>query len=106
MIKKIIPLFILATFALGACTAAQYAPVRLGQDYPTRTAPEAIEVFRSSTPNKKYIEIGAVRSCCSNDTNAMVDLLRKKAPESGGDAIIDLDMRANGGVTATVIRYQ
>jgi hypothetical protein len=101
-------LFIIAAavFALSACTSIQYVPSRLGYTYPVRTAPAAIELFRSSSPTKKYIEIGAVSGCCSTDANVIIEMLRKKASENGGDALIGLDMRANGGISASVIRYE
>ena len=98
----------LATFTtlLVACSSAQFAASRVDQVYASRTPPEAIELFRSSQPAKHFIEIGAVSACCSSDANRMIEMLRKKASENGGDALVGLDLHASGGVTATVIRYQ
>jgi hypothetical protein len=91
---------------LSACTSVQFAPSKLNQVYPKRTSPQAIELFRSSSPTKKFFEIGAAAACCSGDANSMIDLLRNQASESGGDALIGLEINAHGGASATVIRYE
>lgn len=95
-----------AFFLLAGCMTAQFAPSRVAQSFPVRTPPEKIEIFRAQAPAKKFIEIGAVNACCSHDANEMVDKLREKASESGGDALIGLDINAVGGATASVIRYE
>ena len=86
--------------------SAHFAAARTDQGYAPRTAPEKIELFRSQLPSKKYIEIGAVNACCGDDTTAMIAMLRKKAAESGGDALIGLEIDARGGATASVIRFE
>jgi hypothetical protein len=91
---------------LNACSWAQFAPARVDVAYPQRTPPDKIELFRSANPSKPFDEIGAATACCSGDVNAMVDKLREKASECGGDALIALDVRANGRATATVVRYR
>jgi hypothetical protein len=36
----------------------------------------------------------------------MIDLLREKASEYGGDALVGLDVNAKGEALASVIRYE
>jgi hypothetical protein len=93
---------------LDACTSmsAQFAPSLPNQQFSQRTSVDKIELFRSQTPNKPYTEIGVVNSCCSADTNELIDLLKLKASQSGGDAILGLDVQAVGGASASVVRYQ
>jgi hypothetical protein len=99
-------LFEAATFILFVgCTTAEFAPAKMNQTYDYRTSPETIELFRSASPSKAFIEIGAVSACCSADANDMIELLRKKASAAGGDALMGLDINAHGGATASVIRY-
>jgi hypothetical protein len=88
-----------------ACTTVEFASSKVDEHYPPRRQAKDIELFRSGHPSKSFFEIGAVSACCG-DANAMTDLLREKAALSGGDALIGLDLRAGGGATATVIRYQ
>lgn len=103
--KKMNMLVLLGSLAITACTSVQFAPSKMGQVYPSRTAPDAIELFRSSAPTKKFIEIGSASACCGG-SNYVTGILRKKASETGGDALIGLDFYANGSAMATVIRYQ
>ncbi len=98
---------LLLCFSNFACvTTSQFAPVHSTQAFSLRTPAEKIEIFRSQAPTKKYLEIGTVNSCCGGDSNILVESLRKKASESGGDAIIGLELSAVGGAFATVIRYE
>jgi hypothetical protein len=90
----------------SACATAQFAPARLDVHYDSRTSVDKIELFRSSKPSKAYLEIGAVVICCGGNTSSMVDKLREKASALGGDALIDLDVSADGRASATVVRYQ
>lgn len=99
-------LTLFALLWLSACAEAQFAPTKMKQSYPYRTPPSAIELFRSSAPTKSYFEIGAVNACCSSDTNSMIELLRAKASENGGDALMGLDINAKGGASASVVRYK
>ena len=97
---------ILMLFLLSGCTSVQFVPSKVNQVYAKRTEPAAIELFRSSSPTKKFFEIGATAACCSTDANSMIELLRKQASESGGDALMGLDISAKGGASATVVRYE
>lgn len=99
--------FLSCALLSGCVTMAQFAPSKISQNYPKRTPPDQIELYRTQTPVKKYVEIGAVSACCNSvATNKLIDLLRSKASDVGGDAIIGLDIDPTGGVTASVIRYQ
>lgn len=89
-----------------ATTRAQFAPVTMNQTFAVRTPAEKVELFRSQTPTRKFSEIGAVNACCSTDSNLLIDLLREKASQNGGDAITDLEISAPGGASASVIRYE
>ena len=94
---------------LSSCVTgyqSQFAPTQTSKIYAPRTIAEKIELFRSQIPSKKFEEIGTVNSCCSDDTNILIDELKKKAALSGGDALIGLDIQATGGATASVIRYE
>ena len=95
-------------FGLGGCVSmsAQFAPARTGQSYVSRTPTEKVELFRSQTPTRKYQEIGAVNACCNLDSTTMIEMLRRKASESGGDALIGLEINATGGASASVIRFE
>ncbi len=98
-------LLVVMVLAQG-CQMTQFAPSRLAQTFPPRTTPESIEVFRSKVPEKKFIEIGAIRDCCGYGVASDLTDIRKKASEVGGDALLDLQIDATGGITGTVIRYQ
>ena len=98
-----------ASVVIPACVdlapRAEFAPSQLSQAYKPRTSSEKIELFRTQLPTKKYSEIGTVNACCSVRTNILVDMLRQKASEMGGDALLSLDVNATGGAFASVIRY-
>src|ERR1700722_836296 len=106
MNKKII--LFLSLLIITGCTSlpAQFAPARMTESYAPRTPPEKIELYRSQTPAKKYLEIGAVNACCNSNANELISKLRKTASESGGDAIVGLEITATGGASASVIRYE
>lgn len=97
------------SLTLSSCVALQpkadFAPTKIGETLAVRTQPDDIELFRSQSPTKKYVEIGSVSSCCLRMEKS-VELLRKSASAHGGDALIGLDATADGLVMATVIRYQ
>lgn len=103
--KSIVILGATVAILFGCATASQFAPSQMAKVYLPRTSAEKIELYRTQAPNKKYEEIGTVNACCGSDTNALIDQLRKKASEHGGDALIGLDIQATGGATASVIRY-
>jgi hypothetical protein len=75
------------------------------QTFSERTSPQKIELYQSQAPTKRFMEIGYVNACCSSDSNSLIDLLKEKASENGGDALISIQVNALGGVTASVIRY-
>lgn len=102
---KLIYFALAGLLTLVGCATAQFAPSRIEATYPPRTTPEKIEMFRSSLPAKKYREIGAASVCCGS-TEMLVEALRKKASDAGGDAIIAIELNATNGATATVIRYE
>jgi hypothetical protein len=90
---------------LSGCASAQYAPSRLDRVYKARTNPEAVEVYQGSMPTKAFVEIGAVSACCSSDLNSMIALMREKASENGGDALLSLGSSPRGAAWAAVVRY-
>ena len=96
----------LALGALGACSSLSFAPSKVGQTFSVRRAPDKIEVFKTQLPTKKYTEIGSVSTCCSGDSADLVDRLRKKASENGGDALIGIEPFAGGGISGAVIRFE
>src|SRR4051812_1656047 len=95
-------IFILS-FALAGCAVAQYAPARVDQVYVGRTEPEKIELFRAAMPTRKFEEIGVVTVCCSTDAGKVTQLLQEKTSEKGGDALISIEINADGTGTATAI---
>ena len=104
--KKIeILLICMVMMIMHACITAQFAPSDITRVYPARKAPDQIKVYRTQIPDLKYIEIGSVNACCSHDTFDLVEMLKLKAAESGGDAIIGLEAY-HEGMSATVIRFQ
>jgi len=103
-LKSIIMCIIVGVIC-GCASYSQFAPSQVAKVYPSRTSAEKIELFRTQSPSKKFEEIGTVNACCGSDTNDLIDQLRKKASEHGGDALIGLDIQATGGATASVIRY-
>src|ERR1035437_3374471 len=90
---------------LGGCVSmsATYIPAKVAETFPARTLTEKIELFRAGTPAKKFSEIGLVRACCSNNSNLLVEMLRQKAAESGGDGLMGIEINAEGAGTASVI---
>ncbi len=103
--KSKIALPVIAIILCGCATISQFAPSQASKTYSPRTPAEKIELFRAQSPSKKFDEIGSVNACCSDDTNQLIEELRKKASEQGGDALINLDVQVTGGATASVIRY-
>ena len=83
----------------SACTTAQFAPSLLDKVYEKRRSPEEIEVYKTQIPDKKYIEIGSVHACCGS-IDKIVILLREKASQAGGDALISIDAHASQGMSA------
>ena len=104
MIRSI-ALFTLLLSLSGCTTTANYAPSNAQQEFAARTAPEKIELYRSQVPSKKYSEIGAVSACCS-DSGSLIEKLKERASEVGGDALIGIEIDATGMTSASVIRYQ
>jgi hypothetical protein len=104
--KKLLYLCILiiAMISLLQCLSVDFAATDSSKTYGSRISADEIEVYRTQTPNKKFIEIGIVNASYSNDTNELIQALKKKAAENGGDAIIDLEPYPSG-MSATVIRY-
>jgi hypothetical protein len=90
--------------SLLQCVSVDFAATDSSKTFSSRVSADEIEVYRTQTPNKKFIEIGVVNATYSNDTNELIRALKKKAAENGGDAIIDLEPYPNG-MSATVIRY-
>jgi len=93
---------------LAGCVTpeAQFAPAQRDSMYPVRTPPGQIELYRSQSPTKKFTELGAVNACCSHDSNVLIELLKRKAADVGGDALIGIDIDATGNATASVIRFE
>lgn len=94
----------LSLFLAGCVSKPSFAPVQVGMAYGVRTPPDKIELFRSQTPDKKFSEIGTIHDCC-HVTDQMIQNMREEASARGGDALMSLDLDAQGGATATVIRY-
>lgn len=97
---------LLASLLLTACSTAQFAPANLAHHYESRTPVENIDVFPGQRPNRKFLEVGVATACCSKDPNVLISLLRKKAFENGGDALIDFEFTVAGQAAATVIRFE
>lgn len=97
---------LLALGSAGCAMNAQFAASKLDAVYPPRTEPKRIEMFRSTLPDKKYVEIGAVSSCCHFEVEKVFEAMRIKAADQGGDALIAIDLDTQGGASASVIRYQ
>ncbi len=81
-----------------------FAASDVSKKYVANKTPDQILVYRSQVPKKKFIEIGIVHVCCSNNAGKLVYALKKKAAYSGGDAIIQLESSPEM-MTATVIRF-
>src|SRR5206468_9730689 len=103
-LHRLVISLLLCGLAAG-CAEAQFAPAQRGKSYPLKTPAQNIELFRTSAPTREFQEIGAVNACCSSDARALISLLRTKASESGGDALTDIQLTAQGGAYASVIRY-
>lgn len=91
-------------FSFFNCITAQFAPVDTSKTFLQKVNPNEIEVYRSKVPEKDFIEIGIVNASGGNNTNKLIESLKKQAAENGGDAIIDLEPYP-GGMSATVIRF-
>jgi hypothetical protein len=101
---KLAFLFLAVTLLVG-CATTYFAPSKVAQKYPVRTSPDAIELYRSEMPTHKFSEIGSVSVCCGG-SDWSINQLRGKASAEGGDALVGLDVLADGRYNATVIRYQ
>jgi hypothetical protein len=104
--KKLLYLCILFIFMISLlqCLSVDFAATDSSKTYSSRVSADEIEVYRTQTPDKKFKEIGVVNASYSNDTNELIQALKKKAAENGGDAIIDVEPYPSG-MSATVIRY-
>jgi len=91
---------------LCGCATAEFAPASLRTHVDSRTKLENIDIFPGQRPNRKFLEVGVATACCSKDPNRLIALLRKKAFENGGDALIDLEFTSAGQVAATVIHFE
>jgi len=87
------------------CASVEFSPSEMKKTYKSRKSMDDIKVYRTKTPDKTYIEIGVVNARTFDDMNQAVEMLRKKAAENGGDAIIELEPHP-GGASATVIRFK
>ncbi len=89
----------------SSCTIKpSFSPAKMGETFPMSRTPEKIEIFRTQLPAEKYTEIGSISACCGTSEKLM-EVLRKKASESGGDAIIGIEPYAGDGISAAVIRF-
>ncbi len=99
-------IFTIASAALAGCAHAEFASSNTQEKFtPSRTAVQ-IEVFKSQMPAKKYKEIGSVVVCAGGKLSSNVELLKKKAAENGGEALIGLEQPSQNCLSAAVIRYQ
>ncbi|MBL7716954.1 MAG: hypothetical protein JNL01_15930 [Bdellovibrionales bacterium] len=89
----------------SGCASAQFSTSKVGSLYAPRRTPEQIEIYQTQGPKKKYEEIGIVYACCGH-TDAMVELMKKKAAECGGDAIYSLQDTGAHSMNASVLRFE
>lgn len=86
----------LAVFATVAFACLACSPATRGtsfSNYPPRPETQAIRIYRSTLPKQPFEEIGIVSSRQRNkliSMEAVMESLKQKAREMGGDAIIGL----------------
>ena len=95
----------LAVSLLGGCTTVGFAPSKAHATHAPRRSAAQVEVFRTQLPKQRFQEIGAVSVTGTGDPGKLVEKLREKAAENGGDAIIALETFV-GGMSATVVRFE
>jgi len=91
-------------FTLNCVIKGHFAASDANKQYAGKKTPDQILVYRSQVPKRKFIEIGIVHVCCSDNAKKLVYALKKKAAYNGGDAIIHLESSPER-MTATVIRF-
>jgi hypothetical protein len=118
--RKIIWLLVILLVGIFAnsCATTQSRYSMLGQSYPSRSEDCKIDVFKTGSPDKKFIKISRLdvhlektHFIGSNFEDALPEL-KKQACKSGADAIIDVQERSSMvgetkiyHVTATGIKY-
>ena len=86
--KRIITIVVAGVIASG-CIGTRVVPLGEAKKLDPRTAPEKIEVYMTP-PQTPFAEIGLVQCDGTELSGAMaaLDILKEKASELGGDAII------------------
>ena len=104
--KQVLILNILSSFIFYSCASNGFlmakARVNLYQEaYPAKEENAQIDIYRTQTPDEKYIEIGEITCADTNDEYALKQVLIK-AREIGADAIIILGKANSSGVGVPV----
>ena len=86
-------LLIVTVIAFYACAPTKV--LMIGDSYPAKQADTKIDIYRTKTPDREYIEIAELSCSDASDKYAMNEIL-KKTRELGGDAIIILGRAQSG----------
>jgi hypothetical protein len=99
----------LAGLALLGCATTTHV-VRLSPTtYESKSAGSPVQLYSAKLPSCPFEEIGIVRARKEIDVvsdDALVDALREKARELGGDALVRISFVAKSDLAATVIRFK
>ncbi len=102
---RYLPLMLLLSLGCVTTTVVRLSPAR----YEARSRETPIALYSSQLPTCPFEELAilkARRETWVVSTGAVVDALRKKARQMGGDALARVGFGINSDVTATVIRFQ
>jgi len=109
---------LLVVILLTSCATTQSRYSMLGQSYPSRAEDCKVDIFKTGSPDKKFIKVSRLdvhlektHFIGSSFEDALPEL-KKQACKSGADAIIDVQERSSMvgetkiyHVTATGIKY-
>ena len=102
---RYLPLILLLSLGCVTTTVARLSPAR----YDPRPSETPISLYSSQLPTCPFEEVAIVtarRETWLVSSGTVVDALRKKARQMGGDALVRVGFGINSDVTATVIRFQ
>jgi hypothetical protein len=109
---------LLVVILITSCATTQSRYTMLGQNYVSRAEDCKVDVFKSGSPDRKFIKISRLdvhlekSHFIGSDFEDALPELKKQACKSGADAIIDVQERSSMvgetkiyHVTATGIKY-
>ena len=89
------PVYAMSFFLLAGCAVQVQSTQLRSMDYPSRPDNHLIAIYRDTLPQTSFIEIAAVqaRKRGIDSEEKVINALKERARELGGDAIIGLAIK-------------